>query len=250
MSLPSPDPADPEPGSPLAPEPEATPEPDAGAAPEPDAGAAPVASALGVWTLVALIADDGQEPATNLSEPAGARGLVRRLGALASVAPGTGRGAAPDRERRLPFRARAQRGPRARRGDGRPAPFGLSDASGRRRDDPARSRLGPVGPGPRDPGTDRPGPRSRGRRAKRGRLRLSGPRDGALVAPRPDDRDGARRRARRREPGPRGPFGCCRVAVGRCAGGDQPPPRGVRVADAGARAVLSRRCVFDRPMPG
>ncbi len=62
MSIPSPDPADSEPGSPLEPAPEA--------APEPDAGATPAGSALGVWTLVALIADDGQEPATNLSETA------------------------------------------------------------------------------------------------------------------------------------------------------------------------------------
>src|ERR1700722_4410841 len=62
MSIPAPDPAESDLASPLEPEREP--------APGPDAGAAPAAPALGDWTLVALIADDGQEPAANLSEPA------------------------------------------------------------------------------------------------------------------------------------------------------------------------------------
>ena len=49
------------------------------------------------WTLVALIPHDGQEPPADLSDDSGAVGLVRGLGSLASVAPGSRRPITPDR---------------------------------------------------------------------------------------------------------------------------------------------------------
>ena len=183
---------------------------------------------------------------------------MRGVGPLAPGAP-RGRPAAPDRGRRRP-RPLGARGPGRCRGRGRPAPFGISDAGRGRRRGPA-STAGPIGA--------RWSARFLGRLGRRPRptdadeatagsspdFLRSG--HGALVAPRPDDRDGPCRRARPREPRPAKSSPAPRPG-GRATRptATQPPPRGVRAADAGPRAVLSRStptsmdiCLIDPAMP-
>ena len=203
------------------------------------------------WSLIALVPDDGREPPANVERRGGPGRLVRRLGALAPVAPGPGAATAPDRVDRSP----TSPGPSEIRVIAAGPPTGSRRATGRRPRTPAPPARSGDRPRRADRTRSRPGSASRmsadfveTEPMASTAPRLPGARDGALVAPRPDDRDGARRRLDRESLGARSRPGRT-PGSRRLPGRRQPPPRGVRAADPGPRAVLSRRCLPDRPLP-
>ncbi len=112
------------------------------------------------WALIALVPYDGHEPPATVSDELAQGGLVRRLGALASVAPGARRRASPDRVGRFAVAARLARDPGDRQRGRRPASFRLPDAGRGRQDGAARVGHRPRGldPPDSDPAGSRRGP--------------------------------------------------------------------------------------------